>query len=254
MPSGGRLSVEVENVRLENWEAAVAVIDAGDYVRLRVADDGIGMDAMTQTRIFEPFFTTKEVGKGTGLGLATVFGIVKQCGGGIVVRSSPGCGAAFDVFFPRATPDEAEEPEAAPCERVGGGQETILVVEDDEQVRRVVCRLLKSRAYTVLEARNAEVALEVLSRRHDAVDLIVTDLVMPDIDGRTMAAMVRERNPRAKVLYMSGYTEHEAVKASSSEPMDHLLRKPFTVEELDGAVRSAIEGRRRKSRDLAPLR
>ncbi len=253
MPHGGNLTIETRNVELEALQAQKEGLQPGSYVRLVVSDNGVGMDRTTQERLFEPFFTTKEVGKGTGLGLATVFGIIKHAAGSISVQSVTGCGTSFSIYLPRIDSRSVPVPPESKV-LLSRDDETILVVEDDEQVRRVVCRLLRSKGYTVLEARNAEIALELLSQRTEAVDLILTDLVMPDIDGRTMAAMVQERNPRAKVLYMSGYTEHAAVKGAGLGPMEHFIHKPFTVRELALAVRNVIMGRRTTSREMAAVR
>ena len=251
MPSGGTLTIETRNVELDAAEAMDIGATAGRYVMLSVADTGAGMDAALRARIFEPFFTTKEVGRGTGLGLATVFGIVKQSGGGLSVSSELGHGATFRIYFPRI--DEVIARSTAPAAAVARrGTETVLVVEDEDHVRLVVRRMLASCGYTVVEARNARAAFDALGAHGDDIQLVVTDVVMPDIDGRTMAAQIQQRNPNMKVLYMSGHTDHPAVKGVA--PMRHFIQKPFTAQEMALAVRRAIEGHRTSSASLKAVR
>ncbi len=255
MPAGGKVTVESSNVMLGATEALEMGVASGAYVMLAVTDTGVGMDEATRGRVFEPFFTMKEVGKGTGLGLATVFGIVKQSGGGIAVTSQPGRGATFRICFPRhgdsiapAAPELVRTP-------VQTQAETILVVEDEEPVRRVVRRLLTSRGYTVLEARGAQAALDILDAHGGRIDLLLTDLVMPDIDGPTLVARVLAERPHMKILYMSGYSQHPALKGAQLGPLAHFIRKPFTAQELVLSVRRAIDGRTVSSPDsLVPLR
>jgi CheY-like chemotaxis protein len=200
------------------------------------------MDAVTQARIFEPFFTTKEVGKGTGLGLATVFGIVKQSGGNVTVRSESGRGATFEIVLPRVEPVAKSIPAAAAA--IGRGTATLLLVDDDEPVRKAVRRLLAGRGYSVLVAPGPREALDILGAHGDTVHLLVTDVVMPEMDGLRLAAKVRERYPRIKVLFMSGYTERVAAKGAALGPRDHFIQKPFTfLQIVDAVKRALVEGR-----------
>jgi hypothetical protein len=250
MPSGGRLMMYTRNVVLTEAEAASIGVPQGRYVSLTVADEGAGMDAATQARIFEPFFTTKEVGKGTGLGLSTVFAIVQQAGGGIAVSSAPGRGSTFRVYLPRVDQD------CLPHSRSSGppsprGSERVLVVEDEESVRRVVARLLRSYGYGVVEATTGKQGLEIIEERGGAFDLVVTDLVMPGLDGRRMAERIRKGHPLTRVLFMSGYTEHTALHGASLGPGDHFLRKPFTMTEMGAAVRRALDARPPTTRPAA---
>ncbi len=240
MPGGGRLTVETSNVTLGRVEAARAGVPAGPYVLMSVSDTGHGMDAATRARIFEPFFTTKDVGKGTGLGLSTVFGIVQQCGGAVQVESEPGRGATFLLYFPRAA---AQQDAAAPSRHSAapGGTETILLVEDDPQLRHVAVRLLSARGYHVIESAGAPAALDLLALHDGPLDLVVTDLVMPDMDGQTMARHMLRMRPGTRVLFMSGYAEHAALKGAALGPGDDFLPKPFTARDLLGAVRRALQ-------------
>jgi two-component system, cell cycle sensor histidine kinase and response regulator CckA len=240
MKTGGKILIETANVVMD---APLPEVDVppGRYVMLSVRDTGCGMDAATQARIFEPFFTTKEVGKGTGLGLSTVYGIVKQSGGGLKVESAPGEGSTFRVYLPQV-PANGESIPAAPLVASRPSPATVLLVEDDEQVRNVVDRLLRARGYEVLAVANGAMALEALVKRGRGVDLILTDVVMPEMDGRTMAKKALEIHPRMRVLYMSGYTEHPGVKGAALGPADHFIQKPFTVQQMADAVRSALEG------------
>jgi CheY-like chemotaxis protein len=224
-------------------------------VVLSVKDTGVGMDAATRARMFEPFFTTKAVGKGTGLGLSTVFGIVRQSGGGIAVDSELGRGTELRIYLPRV--DARPSPAAAgplPVTAVGGS-ETVLVVEDDHQMRRVVSAMLAARGYQVLSAANGSAALELLSTRDRGVDLIVTDLVMPGVDGRAMVDLVLRRHPTTRVLFMSGNTVHPSIRQPAVGPDEHFIQKPFTAGEMAIAVRRAIEGSSPSSRaSLVPGR
>jgi two-component system cell cycle sensor histidine kinase/response regulator CckA len=265
MPSGGRLLVETSNVELDERQAAEVGARAGRHVMLAVTDTGCGMTCETRARIFEPFFTTKPVGKGTGLGLATVFGIVKQADGGIAVQTELGRGTKFRIYLPRIDAVTTEHPIPEAREVPLRGTETILVVEDDRLLRAVVRRQLQAFGYRILEARDPADALEVAAAFREPIDLLLTDLVMPGMDGRMLASKLLETRPTTKVLYMSGYSEHAAVKSAAIDPNDRLIEKPFTAITLSHAVRETLErgtktasasssptSRRRVPRTLAP--
>jgi two-component system cell cycle sensor histidine kinase/response regulator CckA len=239
MSGGGELTLRTEDVTLTGAAADGLGVTPGRYVMLAVRDTGCGMDAATQARIFEPFFTTKEIGKGTGLGLSTVYGIVKQAGGGLSVESEPGKGATFRVYLPVVAAGVESVP-AKPLELGRGASATVLLVEDEEQVRTVVHRLLTARGYEVVTAPSGAAALEILGARGASIDLLLTDIVMPGMDGRTMAIQALESRPGLRVLYMSGYTEHPTVKGAALGPMDHFIQKPFTMQQMADAVRGAL--------------
>ncbi len=240
MPRGGTLTIETANVERTAADRPVDV-PAGAYVRLSVTDTGVGMTLMTQTRLFEPFFTTKEVGKGTGLGLATVYGIIKQSGGGIAVRSEPGVGTRFDIFLPRV--DEAIEA-ATPGRLLAdapGGAETVLLVEDEGSVRDLAREILETRGYTVLEARDGAQALGIAERHGGPIALLLTDVVMPGMSGPELARRLTGLRPGLKVLYVSGYTDR-GVAPGEGPPAAVLLQKPFTPGVLAGKVREVLDG------------
>ena len=243
MPDGGTLTIETANAELdEDYVRHHADAVPGPYVVLSVSDTGSGMSPETQARIFEPFFTTKEMGKGTGLGLATVYGIVKQSGGNIWVYSEPTHGTRFRVYLPRsaATVDIVPEVGAvAPAAVVGAG--TVLLVEDNDAIRAVARRTLSRCGYTVVEASNGLDALSHHAGDGSSIDLLVTDLVMPHMGGRELAAHIRKRHPAARVLFMSGFTHDTAVGQNVLQPSDVLLEKPFTPEALARKVREVLE-------------
>lgn len=234
MPGGGRILIETHNVYLD--EAATGrheSIPVGQYVQLAISDNGPGMDADTQSHIFEPFFTTKKEGKGTGLGLSTVYGIVKQSGGYIYVYSEAGLGTTFKIYLPTAEP-AAVEPAAAPvcAEPSRGGAETILVVEDEALVRGVICRTLREKGYTVLEARDGAEALDVLAGTDKPVGLVLTDLVMPKMGGVELGKRLKTDYPQIKVIYASGYTDEAIIQTTGLKPGTSFLQKPITQQAL----------------------
>ncbi|MBZ5515556.1 MAG: response regulator [Acidobacteriia bacterium] len=243
MPHGGKLTIETANADLDEAYAREHVaVTPGPYVMLAVSDNGIGMDPPTLARIFEPFFTTKEVGKGTGLGLATVYGIVKQSGGNIWVYSEPGRGTTFKIYLPQVEEapvgGELRRP-SAPATR---GWETVLLVEDEDAVRHLICNILAARGYKVLEARSGKEALSLCKRQAGPLHLLLTDLVMPEMDGRELASRLGPRYPAMKVLYISGYTNGALAHNGVLAPDAAYLQKPFTPDALAQKVREVLGG------------
>ena len=241
MPDGGALFIETALVTED--EDAVRrgdVPGAGDYAMLTVSDTGVGMDDATRRRIFEPFFTTKGPDRGTGIGLATVQAIVAEAGGTITVESAPGVGTTFRVRLPSAAPRLSETGEYPVPDGRPTGDETILLVEDQDAVRAVAARLLRSYGYTVLAARHGHDALAMMEERSEPIDLVLTDLVMPEMHGQELAARIRAIHPGARVLYMSGYDETPQSQPAL-DPSMKLVRKPFGGEELATAVREALD-------------
>jgi CheY-like chemotaxis protein len=241
MPNGGQLVIETQNVSADSdYLVAHANVVPGDLVMLSVRDTGTGMDAETQRRIFEPFFTTKEVGKGTGLGLATVYGIVQQSGGQIRVSSELGRGSTFKVYFPRqestVDPGTSKAPSVAP--RVASG--TILVVEDNVAVRQVASRILRERGYTVLEARHPAEARALCAELGAKIDLLLTDVIMPECTGPQLARELIERYPTLRVLYMSGYPGGAADRAGALEAGAAYIQKPFSPDALAEKIREVL--------------
>jgi CheY-like chemotaxis protein len=241
MPRGGRLTIETANAELDEGYAEQHVgVTPGPFVLLAVTDTGTGMDAHTREHVFEPFFTTKEKGKGTGLGLATVYGIVKQSGGSIWVYSEPGRGTTFKVYLPRVSQPAVEIPRrAAPV--VVTGSETVLVVEDEEAVCRLAERILRGAGYEVLTASSGGEALLLCERRGGEVDLLLTDVVMPQMSGPELAERLSRTNPGLRVLYMSGYTDNAIAHHGTLDPGTRLIGKPFAAAELTRKVREVLD-------------
>jgi CheY-like chemotaxis protein len=242
MPTGGRLTVETANVTL-GPEMAGAPVDAppGDYVLLQVSDTGVGMDPATRSRMFEPFFTTKEVGKGSGLGLSSVYGIVQQSGGHMIVASKPEQGTTITIYLPRAAAGvTAAEPGLG--EPTARGIETVLLVEDEEDVRGVAREMLALAGFTVLVAASADEAERICCDHPGPVHLLLTDVVMPRVSGIELAARLRPLRAAMRVLYMSGYTDDIVLRRGAFEPGARLLPKPFTPDSLIRAVREALDG------------
>jgi len=229
MPEGGRLLIETSNAELDSvYNDKHPIVRQGRYVLLCVSDNGTGMSLETQAHIFEPFFTTKAQGKGTGLGLATVYGVVKQSGGFIWVYSELGRGTSFKIYFPQVdqpvdrstpTPTSSEAPR---------GTETILLTEDERDVREVAREFLESGGYTVIEARDGMEALGLVEKHQGAIDLLITDMVMPRMTGQELAARLKEQRPKLRMLYMSGYSERAVAESLRVDPMVRLLAKPFS--------------------------
>ena len=241
MPGGGTLVIETRAVDFDgDYTDLHAPVAPGRYIMLAVTDSGCGMDEATRKRIFEPFFTTKEPGKGTGLGLATVYGIVKQSGGYIWCYSEPGRGTTFKVYLPVAA---ASAEAAAPSEAAAlPGTETILVVEDEAPLRSIARRVLTRQGYRVLDAQDGHAALQLIAEYRGRIDLVVTDMVMPGLNGRALAERLAAAGCDAPVLYMSGYTDDDIVRRGLLQPGLAFLQKPFSPNSLAQAVRSTLEG------------
>jgi signal transduction histidine kinase/CheY-like chemotaxis protein len=249
MPDGGKVTVHTCNVVFNDAQAALRPpMTPGNYAMLTVSDTGHGMDEKVKARIFDPFFTTKEVGKGTGLGLATVYGVVKQSGGFVWVESEPGKGATFEIYLPQAlekvdAPETQMKPSALPR-----GSETILLVEDEEGVRELARRFLTGSGYSVLEAGDGVQALEVAARYDGTIHLLLSDMVMPRMGGPALVKQLRATRPDVKVLLMSGYAEYAGGKNLGPDETV-ALQKPFSLISLVKKVREVLEGRSASEKD-----
>jgi signal transduction histidine kinase/DNA-binding response OmpR family regulator len=242
MPGGGKLILETMNVDLDEVYARQHVaVRPGRFVMLAVSDTGVGMDEKTKASIFEPFFTTKEKGKGTGLGLATVYGIVKQSGGYIWVYSEPGRGTTFKIYLPRVNNEIEHEESAKPLQVAAHGSETVLVVEDEEIVRSLTRQILQARGYAVLEAQHGPEALRVCELHKGEIHLILTDVVLPHMSGPELAARVATLRPQIKLLYMSGYTGNALAHLGVPDVEGACLQKPFTLASLARKVREVLD-------------
>jgi two-component system cell cycle sensor histidine kinase/response regulator CckA len=241
MPNGGRLTIATSNAVLDALAASELGIAEGSYVVLSVVDDGFGMDEATRARAFEPFFTTKEPGKGTGLGLSTVFGIVEQSGGHIALQSAPDRGTRFDVYLLRTEAPVARSVPAVRPVRPAQGSETLLLVEDDEQVRFVAREILRADGYTVLDACNGSAALELSAQFSGTIALVITDIIMPGMNGKQLAEQLLARRPELRVLYMSGYTDNVLDPSGSTLPDAAFLQKPITPASLVRVVREVLD-------------
>jgi PAS domain S-box-containing protein len=242
MADGGRMDIELDALELTAPESAAWGVAPGEYVRLAVTDNGHGMDEQTLARVFEPFFTTKERERGTGLGLSTVFGIVQQSGGGIRARSAPGKGSTFEFVLPAVAAEEDSELPAGGRGAPGGG-ETILLVEDETSVRHLAQRMLAGAGYHVLVAADAESALRISAAHAGDIDLLVTDVVMPGMNGRQLSDRVHQTRPGIATLFISGYPDDRLLVADSSASPP-FLQKPFETETLLGRVRELLRERR----------
>ena len=243
MPTGGRLTVETANVELDELYTRKHVpVIPGSYVMLAVSDDGVGMSKETQARVFEPFFTTKDMGKGTGLGLATVYGIVRQSGGYIWVYSEPGHGTSFKVYLPSADCRSGVRKEvvARPSRPPVNGSETVLLVEDEEMVRTLVRQVLTWYGYNVIDAHNGEEALKVARGYEGTIDLMLTDIVMPGMSALDLVKQLSSERPKTKVLYMSGYTDHAVVRNNLLNANRAFLQKPFAPDRLAHKIREIL--------------
>ncbi len=243
MPKGGKLNIEIANVEIDesHFQEGITHKRTDSHVMLRVTDTGIGMDKEIQSQIFDPFFTTKRLGEGTGLGLSTVYGIIKQAGGFIAVESEPGSGTSIKVYLP-----EVEKSEAPPAEiekRSGElrGSETILIVEDEDRLRKLALKVLRKYGYNAKEAENSREALRIIKERKGLIHLLLTDVVMPDMSGPELVGKITSVQPEIKVLYMSGYTDDAIVHHGVLEPGVNFIEKPFSTEGLVQKVREVLD-------------
>jgi PAS domain S-box-containing protein len=257
MPSGGKLTIETSNVSLdEEYARFHAPLRPGDYVMLTISDTGLGMDAETQSHIFEPFFTTKGL-KGTGLGLSTVYGIIKQSGGYIWVYSEPDKGTTFKIYLPRVAERVESLPQfVAPADSVAAepGTETILLVEDEANLRYLARQFLEKQGYRVIEAADGVVAVQIAVAHSGVIHLLLTDVIMPGMNGRELAQRMAEIRPNTKVLYMSGYTENVIGHNGTLDAGVRLLQKPFTLRDLKSKVREVLDSNPIPREDSMPAR
>jgi CheY-like chemotaxis protein len=245
MPNGGKLTVRTRNVTMNEREAAKRPpMTPGNFTMLSVSDTGHGIDEETKSHIFEPFFTTKQVGKGTGLGLATVYGVVKQSGGFIWVESAPEKGATFEIYLPQSAKSVREADVEAAASTLPGGSETILVVEDEEGVRELASQFLSEKGYFVLQAGNGADALEIAARHAGPIHLVLSDMVMPVMSGRQMAEQLNAARRDTKFLFMTGYAEYPGSRAVEHLPGDlaeiTVMQKPFSKRSLLLKVREML--------------
>jgi two-component system, cell cycle sensor histidine kinase and response regulator CckA len=252
MELGGTLTIETANVDITGEDSTRHIgIAAGRYVRLCITDTGHGMDEQTRLHIFEPFFTTKELGRGTGLGLSTVYGIVKQSGGSISAYSEPGKGTTFTIYLPSASGQQLAIPETIGLRPARQATETVLVVEDDDTVRKLVTAMLSNAGYTVLCPETPDEALGICADREVRIDLLLTDMVLPHTDGTAVAHEASLQRPDLKVLFMSGYTEHAVLRRQAFDRTTPFLQKPFTQSMLANKVREVLEPENRPQAGLA---
>lgn len=242
MPSGGELTIKTKAVTLTDEYASLKPeVRPGDYVRLSISDTGIGLTEEVKARLFEPFFTTKEPGKGTGLGLATVYGIVKQSNGFIYVYSEPGEGTTFEIYFPSVASKIDSVTEGTKSTELRSGSETILLVEDEAMVRKLAMTVLVSAGYQVLAADSPDEAMKLFENANGKIDLLLTDMVMPKLNGRELADRLQKISPHLKVIYMSGYTDHSIIHQGLNDESLEFLQKPFSLDELTALVRKVLD-------------
>jgi two-component system cell cycle sensor histidine kinase/response regulator CckA len=244
MTAGGSLTIRTSNATTTApIRRGLEVMPPGDYVLIEVTDTGIGIPKENLERIFEPFFSTKEVGSGTGLGLSTVYGIVRQTGGFVLVESEPGHGATFQIYLPRHQASDAAAQRVDSGETSSGdltGAGTVLLVEDEDPVRLFSARALRNKGYRVIEAKSGEAALELITEGKEHIDLLVTDVVMPKMDGPALIRRVRQIHPDLKVIFISGYTEDSFRKRLDADSEIHFLPKPFSLKQLAGKVKEVM--------------
>jgi CheY-like chemotaxis protein len=243
MPHGGRLGIETVAVDLdEEYAFRHPEVTPGPYVLLAISDTGMGMSREVKAHLFEPFFTTKAKGQGTGLGLSTAYGVVMQSGGHIAVQSEEGHGTSFKIYLPRVTEEGAVEAAQEPVTSgAGRGTETVLVAEDEDGVRNLVSNMLRMRGYTVLEARNGLEALQIVERAQSRVDLVLTDVIMPNLSGRELADRLAVLQPDTPLIYMSGYTNETVVQHGILDSGRPFLQKPFSAATLTQLIRHVLD-------------
>ncbi len=242
LPRGGKITIETKNAKLDEALSSGALkVPPGEYIMLAVRDNGIGMSAQTQARLFEPFFTTKGVGRGTGLGLATVYGIVQQSNATIWVYSEPQRGSVFKIYFPRVDQNIESSESVFPISKVSCGRERVLVVEDQVELRSLISETLKGSGYEVHEAANGLKALDLIQNSTSKFDLVITDVVMPEMGGRELAQKLMLIDPQLKILYLSGYTEDTLSNYGVSGSLPHFLEKPFSRSSLLKKIRNILE-------------
>lgn len=253
MPNGGKITIESTIAEIDSTYAMMHIgIQPGRYVTLAVSDNGVGMDTETKKHIFEPFFTTKEQGKGTGLGLSTVYGIIKQSGGNIWAYSEPGQGTTFKIYLPQVACTGSVERHFDDAEaRVAGGTETILLVEDEPQIREMASEFLSENGYQVLVASSGIEALTILNELSGPVHLILTDVIMPRMNGRELTECIASLRPETKVLYMSGYTNDAVVRHGVLDSGTSFIQKPFSPDALGRKVREVLDGQLQKELDIS---
>jgi CheY-like chemotaxis protein len=241
MPGGGAIYLETENVLLDDEQVFPYAVKPGDYIRISITDTGTGMDEKTKERIFDPFFTTKEMGRGTGLGLATVYGIIKGHGGMINVYSEPGHGTTFTIYLPASEKEVVKEKTAAGT--IARGTETILLVDDEHMVLEVSRELLESMGYRVYAAGSGQEAIAVYMEKRNEIDLVLLDMIMPGISGGETFDRLREINPDARVLLSSGYSITGQAQEIMDKGCNGFIQKPFQLEKLSGKVREMLDQR-----------
>lgn len=242
MIQGGKLTIETANVNIDNnYIRRHASVTAGPYVMLAISDTGIGMDAATKSHLFEPFFTTKQRGEGTGLGLSTVYGIVKQSNGFIWVYSEPGEGTVFKLYFPRVEGQKSKLSEETNSETMPSGNETVLIAEDEPSVRALAARILRERGYTVIEASNGKEALSIAQEYTGKIHMVLTDAVMPEMGGKELVSRISAARPGIKALYVSGYTDNAIMHHGILDSGIAFLQKPFSIESLAYKVREVLD-------------
>jgi CheY-like chemotaxis protein len=246
MPRGGKLTIETDNAFLNSdYTLQHADVLPGAYVMLAISDNGSGMNDETKAHLFEPFFTTKEVGQGTGLGLATVYGIVKQSGGSIEVYSEEGLGTTFKIYLPRIAEQIITEKKKEISAELSKGTETILLVEDEDIVRHLSREIMEESGYTVIEAQNGLHALEICEQGDYQFDLLITDVVMPQMGGRELAERLKSEQPGIKVIFISGYTDDAVVRHGIKEADSNFIQKPFSPDELAEKIREVLDSHRK---------
>jgi CheY-like chemotaxis protein len=240
MPEGGDITVETHNVAQSEKEMRTDNLAPGDYAAITVSDTGVGMDAATRERIFEPFFTTKPRGRGTGLGLASAYGIIRNHNGVIRVTSSPGNGTAFTILLPAAEDEPASD--IAPMQEITPGTETVLLVDDEEMILAVAADMLKTLGYRVISARGGQAALSLYVEKGKQIDLVLLDLIMPDQSGKETFAQLKALNPQVRVLLSSGYSIDGEAAAIMQQGCGGFIQKPFDLKQLSNKLREVLDG------------